>query len=33
MGGRNQELHLAQSLGPAPKIKGLTIPTFLPETA
>lgn len=32
-GARNHEIHLAQSLGPPPKISGLTMPTFLPETA
>ena len=30
---RQHEIHLAQSLGPPPKISGLTMPTFLPETA
>lgn len=32
-GGRNVELHIAQSLGPAPIPQGLSFPTFLPESA
>ncbi len=33
LGARNHEIHLAQSLGPPPKRRGLSLPTFLPETA
>jgi hypothetical protein len=33
LGARNHEVHLAQSIGPAPKRKGPALPTFLPETA
>ena len=33
LGARNHEVHLAQSLGLAPKRKGPALPTFLPETA
>ena len=33
LGARNHEIHLAQALGPAPTLKGITLPTFLPETA
>jgi GNAT superfamily N-acetyltransferase len=32
-GGRNIELHIAQSHGPTPTPNGLTFPTFLPESA
>jgi hypothetical protein len=32
-GARNCELHLAQVLGEAQPIEGVTMPTFLPETA
>jgi GNAT superfamily N-acetyltransferase len=32
-GARNCELHFAQVLGDAPPFKGVTMPTFLPETA
>lgn len=32
-GGRNIELHIAQSHGPTPPARGLTFPTFLPESA
>lgn len=32
LGARNCELHLAQSLGPPPEIKGIVLPTFMPET-
>lgn len=32
MGARNCELHVAQCLGEAPKINGVVMPTFLPET-
>lgn len=32
-GGRNVELHVAQSRGPTPTPHGLTFPTFLPESA
>lgn len=31
-GGRNIEFHVAQSLGPAHAPKGVTFPTFLPES-
>ena len=33
LGGRNCELHVAQSTRPTPAPAGLTFPTFLPETA
>jgi GNAT superfamily N-acetyltransferase len=32
-GARNCELHFAQVLGEAPPFRGVTMPTFLPETA
>ncbi len=32
MGARNCELHVAQCLGEPPKIEGVVMPTFLPET-
>ncbi len=32
LGARNCELHVAQSLGPPPEIKGIVLPTFMPET-
>lgn len=32
-GGKNVELHVAQSLGPVPECRGLSFPTFLPESA
>lgn len=32
-GGRDIELHIAQSHGPIPSTQGLTFPTFLPESA
>ncbi|UUO05245.1 GNAT family N-acetyltransferase [Blastopirellula sp. J2-11] len=32
LGGRNCELHLAQSLNQAPIIDGIVMPTFMPET-
>lgn len=32
LGARNCELHVAQSLGPPPEIKGIVFPTFMPET-
>lgn len=32
-GGRNIELHIAQCHGPTPTSRGLTFPTFLPESA
>ena len=32
MGARNCELHVAQCLGEPPKINGVVMPTFLPET-
>jgi GNAT superfamily N-acetyltransferase len=32
-GARNVELHTAQILGPVPHVRGLSFPTFLPETA
>ena len=32
-GARNVELHFAQVLGDAPPFRGVTMPTFLPETA
>ena len=31
-GGRNTEMHVAQSFGPASEAKGVVMPTFLPET-
>lgn len=31
-GGRNTEMHVAQSFGPASAAKGVVMPTFLPET-
>ena len=31
-GARNVELHAAQSLGPVPPSRGLSFPTFLPES-
>ena len=31
-GARNVELHAAQALGPIAPARGLTFPTFLPET-
>ena len=31
-GARNVELHAAQSLGPVPPARGLSFPTFLPES-
>ncbi|MEM9161236.1 MAG: N-acetyltransferase, partial [Verrucomicrobiota bacterium] len=30
---KNCELHFAQSRGPAPAVKGVFIPTFMPETS
>jgi len=33
LGARNCELHVAQCLGDPPKIKGVVMPTFMPETA
>ncbi|QDU61083.1 hypothetical protein Pan216_19370 [Planctomycetes bacterium Pan216] len=32
LGARNCELHVGQSLGPPPTIKGVVLPTFMPET-
>lgn len=32
LGGKNVEIHFAQSRGEIPQFKGLTFPTFLPET-
>ncbi len=32
LGAKNTELHVAQCLGTAPVLKGITFPTFLPET-
>lgn len=32
LGAKNTEIHLAQCRGTAPVLKGLTFPTFLPET-
>lgn len=32
LGARNCELHFGQSLGPAPEIQGVVMPTFMPET-
>ncbi|QDT64050.1 GNAT family N-acetyltransferase [Calycomorphotria hydatis] len=32
LGARNCELHVGQSLGPAPDIRGVVMPTFMPET-
>jgi hypothetical protein len=32
-GARNCELHVAQCRGPAPTLRGVVMPTFLPETA
>lgn len=31
-GARNCEMHVAQSLGPAQPVRGVTMPTFMPET-
>lgn len=31
-GARNVELHVAQSVGPVPPMRGIAFPTFLPET-
>ncbi|MEM8954408.1 MAG: GNAT family N-acetyltransferase [Verrucomicrobiota bacterium] len=31
-GGRNCEMHVAQSLGPVADVKGVVMPTFLPES-
>lgn len=33
LGARNCELHVGQVLGDAPKIDGIVMPTFMPETA
>ena len=33
LGARNCELHVGQVLGDAPEIKGIVMPTFMPETA
>jgi GNAT superfamily N-acetyltransferase len=33
LGARNCEIHFAQVLGDAPPFRGVTMPTFLPETA
>lgn len=32
LGARNCELHVGQSLGPPPKVDGIVLPTFMPET-
>jgi hypothetical protein len=31
-GARNVEMHLASVLGHAPPMRGVTFPTFMPET-
>ncbi|MBI92323.1 MAG: hypothetical protein CME05_03810 [Gemmatimonadaceae bacterium] len=31
-GGRNCELHVAQVRGDSPPMRGMTLPTFMPET-
>ena len=31
-GGRNVELHVAQTTGPVPAVRGISFPTFLPES-
>ena len=33
LGARNCELHVGQIIGEAPEIKGIVMPTFMPETA
>ncbi|MEY2980319.1 MAG: hypothetical protein RL562_546, partial [Planctomycetota bacterium] len=33
LGGRNVELHLMQVRGEAPPIRGVVLPTFLPESS
>ncbi|QXD25836.1 GNAT family N-acetyltransferase [Opitutia bacterium ISCC 51] len=33
LGARNCEMHVGQVLGEAPEIKGIVMPTFMPETA
>ena len=33
LGARNCELHLAQCLGETPEVRGVVMPTFMPETA
>jgi hypothetical protein len=32
LGGRNVEMHAAQVRGPAPPFRGVSFPTFMPET-
>ena len=33
LGARNCELHVAQSTGPRTVVRGVMVPTFMPETA
>ena len=32
LGGRNTEIHFAQARGAVPALRGLTFPTFMPES-